>query len=195
MYPYLFNSLRAASYSWGSCLIGTKYSSPDMSQLTGIHCIGMRHVIWPLQLCVKKKIVAEVYVGVLSDIWNKGPHISQTTSVSIVERELWYMDWWQKTVVVLSLMTLSQRKKIVLLPVSQMLHRAKWTVPQPDDTFHGKTGITTLPDKLYRCHLDCEFMWVIWFQNFTEWSDLRHRWNWKMERLSSSTEVVIWQVV
>jgi hypothetical protein len=33
---------RATSYSWGSHLIGTKYSSPDVSQLTGIHCIQIR---------------------------------------------------------------------------------------------------------------------------------------------------------
>jgi hypothetical protein len=39
MYIYLFITLRAPSYIWGSRLIGVKYSSPDVSQLTGIHWI------------------------------------------------------------------------------------------------------------------------------------------------------------
>jgi hypothetical protein len=39
MYIYLFNSLRATSYSWDSHLIGTKHFGPNVSQLTTIHCI------------------------------------------------------------------------------------------------------------------------------------------------------------
>jgi hypothetical protein len=39
MYIYLFYSLCATSYSWSSRLIGTRYSSPAVSQLTGIHRI------------------------------------------------------------------------------------------------------------------------------------------------------------
>jgi hypothetical protein len=34
-----FNPSHATSYIWGSRLIGTKYSRPDVSQLTGIHYI------------------------------------------------------------------------------------------------------------------------------------------------------------
>jgi hypothetical protein len=35
----LLNPLRATSYIWGSCLIGAKYSSPDVPQSTEIYCI------------------------------------------------------------------------------------------------------------------------------------------------------------
>jgi hypothetical protein len=37
---YLFSHLRATSYIWGSRLTGTKHSSPDVSQLTGIRNIN-----------------------------------------------------------------------------------------------------------------------------------------------------------
>jgi hypothetical protein len=46
--------------------------------------------------------------------------------------------WWYW------ILWLTQRKKIVLLLASYVLRRGKWTMPQPNDTFHGKRGISIL---------------------------------------------------